>query len=128
MVFAIFISASTQTATKNASQVINPLEDFQFTTENSNKLICATTYFGRYRSWAVRQYGDKFKHCALSCMVARRCPHWEVEVVGVLKEVMDIFGPGNAEVADHLANRQGIRFSSMTKDDSDCVRFCRQVY
>lgn len=72
--------------------------------------------------------GDKLKHCTLSCLVARRCASWEVDVVGILKEILDLFGPGNAEGSDIEANRIGINFSDITKNDDDCFRFCKQVY
>lgn len=96
--------------------------------QSSNKIFCATNNFYKHRSRVLNLKGDKIKHCTLSCLVARRCPAWEVEVVGILKEVLDFFGPGNAEQSDLEANRIGISFSPLSKKDEDCFRFCRQVY
>ncbi len=128
MGFLMVFGGTTPVASSSLYHYADPIVDSKNGVSTEQKLICSTTYFSRYRDWAVRLPGDKLKHCALSCVVARRCPHWEVEMVGILKEIFDLFGPGNAEPSDHLANRRGIRFSRDTKTDRDCVRFCRQVY
>ena len=51
---------------------------------------------------------DNNRHCTLSCMLTLKCAAADVLAAGVLKEVTDIFGPGNAEAADlaaeHLAD------------------------
>lgn len=126
VVLTLALGGTTNDAIASRPTFIFPMKDSYKAQE---KLLCASTFFARYRDWAVYQLrGDKMKHCGLSCVVARRCPKWEVETVGWLKEIYDIFGPGNAERADMEANLEGIRFSSMAKTDKDCIRFCAQIY
>jgi hypothetical protein len=96
----------------------------------SEKILCSFYYMDKYHDEVNKLPGskDKLKHCALSCMVARKCPSFEVEVVGILKEIYDLIGPGNPELDDIEANRRGISFAPIAKKRSDCFRFCKQIY
>lgn len=96
----------------------------------NEKLLCSFYYMDKYHDEVNKLPGskDKLKHCTLSCMVAKRCPSFEVELVGILKELYDIFGPGNYELEDLEANRRGIRFSNTAQNNAECFRFCKQVY
>ncbi len=73
---------------------------------------------------------DKLKHCALSCMLSIHCPTPEVAVVGITKEIVDIFGPGNAEYADLQADYKGIEIyiTNKVQKYDDCVRLCEVSY
>ena len=51
---------------------------------NRNKFFCAATSFYNNQARVLHLRGDKLKHCTLSCLVARRCPAWEVDAVGIL--------------------------------------------
>lgn len=73
---------------------------------------------------------DKFKHCALSCQIGLRCSSTGTATLGLLKEIADLFGPGNSEWADMQANMKGIRYSRMRHVDSDydCLQECSKDY
>ncbi len=73
---------------------------------------------------------DKFKHCAVSCGLTLMCGPAEATAVGVLKELFDLVGPGNADWADLKANRTGIRLAlkSETQTTHDCDRQCSAAY
>jgi hypothetical protein len=73
---------------------------------------------------------DKFKHCALSCQIGLRCSSTGTATLGFLKEIADLFGPGNSEWADIQANMKGIRYSRMdhVNSDYDCLQECSKDY
>lgn len=54
---------------------------------------------------------DKFKHCTLSCQIGLFCPPTDTFLLGLGKEIWDIFGPGNAEWADLNADAIGTMLS-----------------
>jgi len=69
---------------------------------------------------------DKERHCAVSCQLALRCPAEEVVVVGLYKELRDIFLPGDPELDDLKADWRGMRFSlrGQAKTDNMCLELC----
>ncbi|MDH4467055.1 MAG: hypothetical protein QE271_03285 [Bacteriovoracaceae bacterium] len=76
---------------------------------------------------------DKNRHCAISCMLTLRCNSVDVFQAGVLKEIYDIFGPGDFELNDLAADTQGILFGnkiffSKAGGDDECFNLCDQVY
>ena len=73
---------------------------------------------------------DKYKHCAVSCLLALRCPVLDVLQIGILKELADTVGPGNAERADLEANFRGVKLvtSSKALTDHACINKCHQLY
>lgn len=73
---------------------------------------------------------DKNRHCTVSCMLSLRCNSNEVLLVGILKEFKDVFGPGNAERADLIADKYGIdlvRHKRATVDH-ECLEQCDLRY
>lgn len=52
---------------------------------------------------------DKQKHCRATAQIAASCSVPEARLAGILKEVADLFGKGNAEWADLRADWAGVR-------------------
>ena len=73
---------------------------------------------------------DKYRHCTISCIVGIECGVTSMAIVGVAKEIYDVFGPGNAEWKDLLANINGLRFSQRDNinDLSACSNKCKSYY
>jgi len=73
---------------------------------------------------------DKFKHCSVSCMLTLRCPAVDVLEIGILKELADVVGPGNAEMADLRADYAGVDLavSKKAKTDQTCMDKCHGLY
>ena len=78
---------------------------------------------------AHSQY-DKNRHCSVSCMLALTCNDNEVLLAGILKEVRDVFGPGEADREDIIANRYGIGLvsSKRAKTYRECLEQCDLRY
>ena len=106
------------------------LAQSRITYSHHDKFLCSALYIYRYKDQVTSLPGsrDKLKHCTLSCLVARKCPDAEIELVGLIKELVDLIGPGDADRADMEANRRGIQLSKQTQKEEDCLRFCSQVY
>jgi hypothetical protein len=73
---------------------------------------------------------DKNRHCSVSCMLALKCNNQEVMMVGVLKEIQDVFGPGEADAEDLKADAFGISLvsSRAAKTDLQCLTQCDLYY
>tara|TARA_R110000868_G_scaffold132380_3_gene343218 strand:- start:39775 stop:40107 length:333 start_codon:yes stop_codon:yes gene_type:complete len=73
---------------------------------------------------------DKWKHCALSCLLARRCGAEDSLLLGIIKELADVVGPGNAEWADLQADLNGVTLwrIGMGKTDQMCKDQCLSIY
>ena len=73
---------------------------------------------------------DKNRHCTVSCMLGLRCNLNEVMLVGVLKEFKDLFGPGNAERDDLIADKYGVDLvrHKRATTDSECLEQCDLKY
>jgi len=73
---------------------------------------------------------DKNRHCAVSCMLTLKCPSSDVLMAGILKEVQDVFGPGNAEVEDLKADALGISFAreELSLNNEECLNSCDLYY
>lgn len=73
---------------------------------------------------------DKAMHCSLSCHLAIRCSIQESWTFGRFKEFWDIFGEGNAEWADLIANDRGlyIAIRGRASDMQSCLRECNKIY
>lgn len=95
------------------------------------KLLCSAL-FGRsfYQELKPQPLVDKTKHCALSCYLALRCGGVESFQVGLIKEVLDLMGMGQADWADIRANQQGITMavSGRARSKLQCLRECRAIY
>lgn len=73
---------------------------------------------------------DKNRHCTVSCMLSLRCRNAEVLLAGAAKEIKDLFGPGNAERADMVANKYGVdlvRFGR-ARSNQECLDQCDLRY
>lgn len=71
-------------------------------------------------------FGDKFKHCAVSCMIGLHCTQIQTLNIGVMKEIWDIFTPGDSDLADLRADIIGIKLSGQkdVEDHADCIWEC----
>lgn len=95
-----------------------------------DKFLCSALYILKYKDqvMSLPSSRDKLKHCTLSCLVARKCPDAEIELVGLIKELIDLIGPGDSDRADMEANRKGIQLAKKAEKEEDCLRFCSQIY
>ena len=93
--------------------------------------VCSLLYVKAVKKKA-ESHGDldKYKHCAVSCMLALRCPAYDVLEIGILKELADIVGPGNAELNDFKANYEGVNLvtSKKSRTDESCIKECKKIY
>lgn len=75
-------------------------------------------------------YKDKYKHCSVSCMLTLRCGTLDPYSAGLLKEVLDMLGMGNPEMADIRANIAGIKLAKnkIATTDDECMLECGKLY
>lgn len=73
---------------------------------------------------------DKNRHCTVSCMLALKCNDKEVMLIGLLKEIKDFFGPGDADREDLKANALGISLAAKgsATTDIECLNQCDLYY
>jgi hypothetical protein len=94
-------------------------------------VICPLIYLSSVKK-TVEANGDydKFKHCAVSCLLALRCPAADVLELGIIKELIDVVGPGDADIADIEADHQGIKLATSVKGitDKSCMAICHTLY
>ena len=94
-------------------------------------IVCPLLYLSSVKKM-VESNGnfDKFKHCSVSCLLTLRCPADEVLELGILKELMDVVGPGSAEKADLKADYLGVKLAVSTEgiDDKECMKACHSLY
>lgn len=100
--------------------------------EEQNQWIACPLYYLKEVKKTVESHGDydKYKHCAVSCMLTLRCSPADVMEIGLYKEIVDVFGPGNAEIADLRADSQGIRLalSRSINTDQQCIESCQKTF
>jgi hypothetical protein len=104
---------------------------FTFAGSSPDKLICSIKNSKSVIAVAERHSDyDKNRHCTVSCMLSLRCNLDEVMLIGVLKEIKDVFGPGNAERADLVADKFGIDLvrHQRARTDSECLDQCDLRY
>ena len=96
-----------------------------------SKFLCSA-WTGRdfYQDLKSLEISDKTKHCALSCYLALRCGSFESFHLGLIKEILDFFGQGQAEWADLQANKQGITLAltRRARNQKECLIECSQIY
>jgi hypothetical protein len=68
--------------------------------------------------------GDKRLHCLAAARVAQRCSTIEATLATYLKELGDVFGRGNAELADIRAGHAGIRCARAERRGADHPACC----
>jgi hypothetical protein len=99
--------------------------------ESAELIVCPLLYYSAVKKM-VEENGsfDKYKHCAVSCALTLRCPATDVLELGVLKELIDVVGPGNAEINDLKADYEGVALASTfkAKTDRECMNKCHQIY
>lgn len=101
---------------------------------DSEKFIrCSWKNIPNAQTWIDQQYYnryDKFKHCGVSCYLTFKCRPGQVRLVGYFKELKDLLGPGNAEIADIKANSYGIKIAKKkyAVSNEDCARLCDERY
>ena len=94
-------------------------------------IICPAYYYSSVKS-TVESNGtfDKFKHCAVSCLLTLRCSALDVLELGIIKELADVVGPGNAEMNDLRADYYGVSLATSlkAKNDKSCMAQCHVKY
>lgn len=98
--------------------------------DQQQTLFCPMVHAMSLKSKLPTDTSDKFKHCALSCQLALRCSALGTMHLGILKEVWDLFTPGNAEWEDLKADARGIRFAfdKRAVTDKECNQQCKNIY
>lgn len=71
---------------------------------------------------------DKTIHCAVSCKVAFKCSSIGSWHMGLFKEILDLFGKGNAEWGDMKANAYGIKLAKVISNSAQCDDYCYLKY
>lgn len=102
-----------------------------FQAHAESMLICSTLHYSEVKKKVETEGSyDKFKHCAVSCLLSLRCSPVEVMQLGVLKELGDILGPGNAEWEDLEADANGVKLvtSKKAKTDKQCFQGCHKLH
>lgn len=67
---------------------------------------------------------DAVLHCAASGLIARYCSTTEAVMAGAGKELRDLFGRGDASLADLRADRRGMACARQAADDAAVLRCC----
>ncbi len=76
---------------------------------------------------------DKYKHCALSCVMTLYCGPTDSMSVGIMKEIYDALGFGTPDWKDIEADKVGIKIGMKQISNADfsrdsCYRSCSTVY
>jgi uncharacterized protein RhaS with RHS repeats len=69
---------------------------------------CAIGVYSGQKSCFPRGTNDKYKHCVIACKISQTCGDNAARLASIGKEIIDLFGPGNAEIADLVADQRGI--------------------
>lgn len=97
----------------------------------SPELICSLMNSKRVIAIAqTHSTYDKNRHCSVSCMLALKCNDQEVMLIGLLKEIKDFFGPGEADQEDLKADAFGISLAAKHAaiTDDQCLSQCDLYY
>jgi hypothetical protein len=70
---------------------------------------------------------DAQLHCLAAGLIALHCSAAEARLASYGKEIVDIFGPGNAEWRDLNADRQGIACARSATTDAGLFECCEQI-
>jgi hypothetical protein len=92
--------------------------------------LCSYIYSSKVIEKVEKFQNDKLKHCSVTCMLTLRCGPIDALELGMLKEMKDLFGDGNAEWADLEANQTGAYQASIgrARTDKECISRCRDYY
>lgn len=95
---------------------------------DSPQVLCGTAIGWRFRSEVDHpSFNDKYKHCALSCVITLYCGPIESLGTGILKEVLDSLGLGDPDLEDLRADLHGIRIALRLPNSGNrdpCYRAC----
>lgn len=94
-------------------------------------VVCPMIYYSKVKTIVEKEGSfDKYKHCAVSCLLTLRCPAVDVLQIGVLKELLDVVGPGQAEMEDLEADYEGVALVTRkkVKTDKACISACHKLY
>lgn len=104
-----------------------------FAQTNTNvDLVCAYNAGMKYKDIVKfeQKAHDKFRHCTISCVIGLECGITSSAIIGIAKEIADVFGTGTPEWEDLLADVLGIRISRRASVStlSDCAQACDDFY
>jgi hypothetical protein len=73
---------------------------------------------------------DKNNHCSISCLMSLRCNSSYAMMIGYLKEMSDIFTPGDFDWQDIVADKTGIEIyrTKRASNDHECFDQCDNYY
>ncbi len=95
-------------------------------------LFCAYDAAMKYKEIVKFEFQarDKFRHCTISCIVGIECGVTASAIMGMAKEIADVFGPGNAEWGDLVADIMGLRISKRQSvyNLDTCSQSCEYYY
>lgn len=106
---------------------------FSFANFNADvDLLCAYDAGMKYKDivkFKARAH-DKFRHCTISCVIGLECGVTSSAIIGIAKEIADVFGTGTPEWEDILADILGIRISKRASVNNldDCAQACDDYY
>ncbi len=94
------------------------------------KFVCSALFAKGLAKTVSEAKNDKYKHCAVSCMLSLRCGPSDAFSLGLMKEVTDLFTDGTAEWADIEANSTGINIAvrRRARTDQECRSSCDDYY
>lgn len=103
---------------------------FSFAVQAKPAFICSYVFSSKAIKNVEKIKYDKLKHCAVTCMLTLRCGASDALQLGVLKEIKDLFGYGNAEWADLEANQTGAYLGTIrrARSDQECITRCKDYY
>lgn len=67
---------------------------------------------------------DSLQHCLAAGLITRYCSATEAVIASFGKELRDMFGRGDASLADLRADRHGLACGRHAEDDSALLRCC----
>jgi hypothetical protein len=67
---------------------------------------------------------DSLRHCMAAGLITRYCSASEAAVASAGKELQDLFGRGDASLADLRADRRGMACARQAGDDEQLLGCC----
>jgi hypothetical protein len=102
-----------------------------FASTRESKMICAYKNAPVVRDIVNKiSNHDKFKHCAASCMLTLKCGIVQSISTGILKELWDVFTPGDASIEDLIADAFGVGLAKTRSATGlkECAWQCDNYY
>ena len=107
------------------------LTTFSSAHADAPEILCSLLNAKRVKAIAISHSTfDKNRHCTVSCMLSLKCGPTEAMTMGILKEIQDLFGPGDADMDDLAADALGVdlAFTRRARKDSQCLEQCDLYY